>query len=303
MVSPKVHDDSQTPYVCFQYAYARNYRIAYAARDEFAGVCADFNEMAGRFLDMVNARQKDDENRRELIAGISHDLRTPLTSIKAYIEGLEAGVAATPESRARYINTIKSKAGDLEHIIAQLFLFSKLDIGSFPFRMETFDIGLALSEFVKTAGEEYRQKGLCLDLAENTRGIRVTADRVQLGNVFANILENSVKYGNKFPSAPSVGSVVSPLVGTAAPLYFLLRLMLRYAHVRWHAAGNSLSQVQAQQAGCREPCHSCGFLCGASVRGLPGALQSGPQVQNEVLPAAAQDPFFPRGEVRGPFCV
>jgi hypothetical protein len=48
MVSPKVHDDSQTPYVCFQYAYARNYRIAYAARDEFAGVCADFNEMAGR---------------------------------------------------------------------------------------------------------------------------------------------------------------------------------------------------------------------------------------------------------------
>jgi signal transduction histidine kinase len=174
-----------------------NCRIAYTARDEFAGVCADFNEMAGRLLDMVNARQKDDENRRELIAGISHDLRTPLTSIKAYVEGLGEGVAATPESRARYINIIKSKTADLEHIIAQLFLFSKLDLGNFPFRMETFDIGLALSDFVKTAGEEYKQKGLSLDLAENTRGLMVNADSVQLGNVFANILENSVKYGSK----------------------------------------------------------------------------------------------------------
>jgi signal transduction histidine kinase len=174
-----------------------NYRIAYAARDEFAGVCADFNEMAGRLLDMVHARQRDDENRRELIAGISHDLRTPLTSIKAYIEGLEAGVAATPQSRMRYIDTIKSKTADLEHIIAQLFLFSKLDLGNFPFRMETFDIGLALWEFVKTAAEEYKQKGLSLELAENTRGLMVNADSVQLGNVFANILENSVKYGNK----------------------------------------------------------------------------------------------------------
>jgi signal transduction histidine kinase len=174
-----------------------NYRISYAGDDEFAGVCADFNEMAGRLLDMVHARQKDDENRRELIAGISHDLRTPLTSIKAYIEGLGEGVSATPESRERYVNIIKSKTEDLEHIIAQLFLFSKLDLGNFPFKMETFDIGGMLADFVKTAAEEYSQKGLAIDLAENTGGVMINADRVQLGNVFTNILENSVKYGNK----------------------------------------------------------------------------------------------------------
>ena len=74
-----------------------DYRIEYSGKDEYAQVVSDFNEMAVRLLEMVNARKKDDENRRELVAGISHDLRTSLTSIKAYVEGLEKGVATTPQ--------------------------------------------------------------------------------------------------------------------------------------------------------------------------------------------------------------
>ncbi|MDR2156943.1 MAG: HAMP domain-containing protein, partial [Clostridiales Family XIII bacterium] len=62
------------------------YRIEYQNNDEFAAVCSDFNEMAARLLDMVNQRQKDEQNQKELIAGISHDLRTPLTSIKSYVK-------------------------------------------------------------------------------------------------------------------------------------------------------------------------------------------------------------------------
>lgn len=174
-----------------------DYRIEYARKDEFAAVCNDFNEMAERLLVMVNARQKDEENRKELIAGISHDLRTPLTSIKTYIEGIELGLASTPQTQKRYFDTIKSKTKDLEHIINQLFLFSKLDTGEFPMLTERLDIGRWLADYVKSVSEEYAGRGLTVSLLENARGVTVNADGVQLGNVITNILENSLKYGNK----------------------------------------------------------------------------------------------------------
>lgn len=174
-----------------------NHHIEYAGKDEFAGICSDFNEMAKRLLDSVNARQKDDANRKELIAGISHDLRTPLTSIKAYVEGIEKGVAGTPETQKRYLDIIRNKTEDLEHIVNQLFLFSKLDIGEFPFYLEQVDIGKELSNMVAAVFEEYEKKGLTVTLTQNVQNIYVQADIVQLRNAVTNVLENSVKYKNK----------------------------------------------------------------------------------------------------------
>ncbi|MBV7274021.1 sensor histidine kinase [Clostridium thailandense] len=171
-----------------------DYHIEYDGKDEFAGVCSDFNEMAQRLLDSVNARQKDEANRKELIAGISHDLRTPLTSIKAYVEGIEKGVASTPETQKRYLDTIKNKTNDLEHIVNQLFLFSKLDIGEFPFYLERINIGKEMSNMVASLSEEYQRKGLGIELAQNVENIYVQVDIVQLRNAVINILENSVKY-------------------------------------------------------------------------------------------------------------
>ncbi len=174
-----------------------DYHIDYTEKDEFEGICSDFNEMAQRLLDSVNARQKDEANRKELIAGISHDLRTPLTSIKAYVEGLETGVASTPEIQKRYLETIKNKTIDLEHIVSQLFLFSKLDIGEFPLYLENVEIGKELSNMVSNLSEEYEKKGLIITLIQNMENIFVKADIVQLRNAIINVLENSVKYKNK----------------------------------------------------------------------------------------------------------
>ena len=173
-----------------------DYNIEYNEKDEFEGICSDFNEMAQRLLDSVNARQKDEANRKELIAGISHDLRTPLTSIKAYVEGLDTGVASTPEIQKRYLDTIKNKTVDLEHIVSQLFLFSKLDIGEFPLYLEKVDIGKELSNMIVNLKEEYEKKGLIITLIKNVKDIYVQADIVQLRNAVINILENSVKYKN-----------------------------------------------------------------------------------------------------------
>jgi len=173
------------------------FRIAYAENDEFSQVCGDFNEMAARLLESVEARRKDERSRKELIAGISHDLRTPLTSIKAYVEGLEQGVAATQEARTRYINTIKNKARDLEHIIDSLFLFAKLDTGEFPCNMERVDLTHTISEIVDGLKEEYSNRGLDISLIHLGIHLYVNIDVAQMRSIVINIFENSVKYKNK----------------------------------------------------------------------------------------------------------
>lgn len=174
-----------------------SYRIQYDNNDEFKTVCSDFNEMAVQLSDMVNARQKDNESRKELIAGISHDLRTPLTSIKAYLEGLEQRVASTPEAQKRYIDIIKGEANDMEHIINQLFQFSKLDTGEFPFLLKPADIGKELNELIEVNEKKYKEQGLEIYLSENVENVYVEIDAVQFRNVIYNILGNSGKYKNK----------------------------------------------------------------------------------------------------------
>ncbi|GHV94896.1 hypothetical protein AGMMS50293_12160 [Spirochaetia bacterium] len=140
--------------------------------------------------------EKYENNRRELLAGISHDLRTPLTSIKAYLEGIETGVASTPEKQHKYFSTIKSKTNDLEHIINQLFLFSKLDIGEYPVNMQKINVGRTLTEMLGELADEYGRRGLVIKQEQNVDNIFVNADYIQLRNVIINILENSVKYKN-----------------------------------------------------------------------------------------------------------
>jgi signal transduction histidine kinase len=129
-----------------------------------------------------------------LIAGISHDLRTPLTAIKAYLEGLDKGVATTPEGRRHYLDTIRAKADDLEHIISQLFLFTKLDLGEFPLRLERVEVGQALREFVASVESEYAAKGLTVRLATPPNALWADLDIAQFRNVLHNILVNSAAY-------------------------------------------------------------------------------------------------------------
>ncbi|MDO5149276.1 MAG: ATP-binding protein [Oscillospiraceae bacterium] len=171
-----------------------DYRITYSGKDEFQTVCEAFNDMAARLKESVEITQKNDQNRKELIAGISHDLRTPLTSIKAYIEGLLEGVAATPQMQQKYMKTILAKANDIDRMVDKLFLFSKLDLGNCPFYPEKLNIGQEILSVITSNEKEYREKGmqiLCKDISQD---MEVYADPVQLRSAITNILENSLKY-------------------------------------------------------------------------------------------------------------
>lgn len=172
------------------------YRMSYEKDDEFAPVCDDFNAMASRLEASEQARARDERSRRELIAGISHDLRTPLTSIKAYVEGIRHGVAATEEARDRYLATIEHKSDDLEHIIDMLFLFSKEDTGELQYDLERLPLGALVSEAVASLRDEYRQRGVDIEttFADESDEACAVVDAVRSRSVIANVVSNSVKY-------------------------------------------------------------------------------------------------------------
>ena len=170
------------------------YRIGSQNNDEFRPICDAFDEMAAKLETSTLQRKKDEVNRRELIAGISHDLRTPLTSIKGYIEGIEKGVASDDQTREKYFAIIKNKTADLEHIIEQLFLFSKLDMDEFPLASQCVDFAAVVSDMTEEFIAEYLSRGLTIKLDGIPKNIFVNIDVLMFRNVLINILENSVKY-------------------------------------------------------------------------------------------------------------
>jgi len=181
-----------------------DYRIIYGENDEFRQICDDFNGMAEHLRDSIEQIQKNERNRKELLTSISHDLRSPLTSIKAFVEGLQDGVAATPEARREYLAVIHQKADDIISMVSQLFMYSKMDMGNYPASPERLDIGKELADFIAASREEYRAGGLTVEMADIPADSYVFADPVQLRSVFSNILSNSAKYKIKDMAAATI---------------------------------------------------------------------------------------------------
>ena len=172
------------------------YRISYSRADEFKPACDAFNEMGARLKASVEKTRREEESRKELLAGISHDLRSPLTSIKAYVEGLLDGIAKTPEEQQRYLKTIQRKAEDIDRMVNQIFIFSKLEMDEYPLDLVETRLDVEIAELLQTAAAEYEAKGLeirCTALTPYT----VSIDKAQFERIIKNILDNSAKYKTK----------------------------------------------------------------------------------------------------------
>lgn len=197
-------------------------KLIYDGKDEFAPICEDFNDMARRLEESVTLIQKQEQNRKELLAGISHDLRSPLTSIKAYAEGLQDGIATTPELQAKYVRMIQTKADEMEHMISNLFTFSKMDLEEYPSYPEKMDLGEHLTMFIRNESESYKNKGLILHCEAIESGTMIWADPFQIRNIIANIADNSVKYkvhetGNLYISCQNQADTVELILQDDGP--------------------------------------------------------------------------------------
>ncbi len=172
------------------------FRLPDDREDEFSAVRADFNATAQRLQQLVEQERQSEKSRQELLAGISHDLRSPLTSIRAYAEGLLDGVAQSEEARTQYLTIIRDKTRDIQGLVNKLFLFSRMDLGRNEDHPEPVSLREELSGLLEVLTPEYREKGLTIvaQLPENAPA-RVLADPETLRRVAGNIVENSAKYG------------------------------------------------------------------------------------------------------------
>jgi histidine kinase len=175
-----------------------NVPIKPMSKDELGQLAQGFDEMRMRLKESIEKQLAYEENRKELIANISHDLKTPITTIKGYVEGIRDGVANSPEKIDRYIQTVYAKSIDLDHMIDELFLYSKLDLQRQPFHFEKFYFNDYLEDFVEELRFDLEEKNVGIEFnIENNGSYFIKGDREHLKRVINNIVDNSLKYNDK----------------------------------------------------------------------------------------------------------
>lgn len=165
------------------------------SNDEIGELCTDFDSMREHIKDLLAENHRHEVDTRDLIVNISHDLKTPLTAIKGYAEGLLAGVARTPEKQEKYVRTIYTKAGDMTTLIDELSTYAKIDTNSIPYNFLNINIydyfEHAISE-IRTDMELQNMDLAFFPYADRT--VEVISDPEQLRRVVNNIISNALKY-------------------------------------------------------------------------------------------------------------
>ncbi|KUO65199.1 MAG: hypothetical protein APF84_08685 [Gracilibacter sp. BRH_c7a] len=170
--------------------------VVYTGKDEFASVCTAFNHMQEHLLKEREKTAAYERARTDLIAGISHDLRTPLTSVKGYIKGLRDGVANTPEKQEQYLTIAYKKACDMDVLLQKLFYFSSLETGNLPLSLDREDLGGFVRRFAENIRDELDYKNIKMTVDTTSVPHPVMIDTEQMHRVLLNLVENAIKYAN-----------------------------------------------------------------------------------------------------------
>lgn len=167
-------------------------------KDEFSQLCQDFEEMRKRLKESTEEKILMDKENKELISNISHDLKTPITAVKGYVEGIMDGVADTPEKMNRYVRTIYNKTNEMDHLINELTFYSKIDTNRIPYTFSKLNVEDYFSDCAEELGLEMETKGIELVYANYVeKGVQVIADGEQIRRVIHNIVSNAIKYMEK----------------------------------------------------------------------------------------------------------
>ncbi|GGH19779.1 sensor histidine kinase [Paenibacillus segetis] len=175
-----------------------DFQVQVSGKDELGQLGMAFEEMRSKLQESIVLQQQYETNRKELITNISHDLKTPITAIKGYVDGILEGVANSPEKREKYMRTIATKTGELDRLIDELFLYSKLDMQKLSFSFESVSILPFLKDWAEELIIELEKKDvkLAMNLDEGEHA-RVSVDRDSFKRVLGNVIQNSLKYMDK----------------------------------------------------------------------------------------------------------
>ena len=158
----------------------------------------NYEDMRLRLKENAEEKIQREKQNRELISNISHDLKTPITAIKGYSEGIIDGIADTPEKMDRYVKTIYNKANDMEKLINELTVYSGIDNNRIPYHFHKILVGEYFRDCIEEVGMDLENKNFKLDYVNLVSlDTMIIADPEQLKRVVNNIISNSVKYMDK----------------------------------------------------------------------------------------------------------
>ncbi len=175
-----------------------DFTIEREGSDEISELCASFEEMRKRLKESFEQQIAGEQENRELIRNIAHDLKTPITAVKGYSEGLLDGVANTPEKQEKYLRTINSKANEMDALLNELTLYSKIDTNRIPYNFNKLNVAEYFNDCIEEVGMDLETKQIGLayfNYVDND--VMIIADPEQLKRVIHNIIGNSVKYMDK----------------------------------------------------------------------------------------------------------
>lgn len=174
------------------------YKMKIKSYNEVGNVVFAYEKMRQELKKSIQRQIQIENNRKELISSISHDLKTPITSIKGYVEGILDGVANTEEKKQRYLDVIHQKSLDMDRLIDDLFLFSKLDLHKMPFEFEAVNMAPWTKEIVEQVALDHRELATVEFEYENLSDSLpvISMDPIQIKRVIQNLVQNSVKYNH-----------------------------------------------------------------------------------------------------------
>ena len=167
--------------------------IRYVGDAEFEDVCITFNHMQEHILREQEKNRKYEKARTDMIAGISHDMRTPLTAIRGTIKGLMDGIAATPEMQEKFLQAAYRRTGDMDGLLNQLFYVSKIETGNMPLSVQKIEIADFIRNYVNGKQELLDKEKEQMQAETGDIHLDVDADPEQLQRIFDNLEEEGIE--------------------------------------------------------------------------------------------------------------
>jgi len=175
-----------------------DFTIDYDEPDEMGDLCRNFEDMRKRLKESTEEKMAAEKENRALISNIAHDLKTPITAVKGYSEGILDGVADTPEKQERYIRTIYNKANEMDRLLNELTLYSKIDTNRIPYNFKKINVSDYFNDCIEEIGLDLETRGIGLTYFNYAdENIVIIADPEQLMRVVNNIVTNAIKYMDK----------------------------------------------------------------------------------------------------------
>lgn len=170
-------------------------RVDYTPGNEIGLLVTSFNEMALKLKESERIKSEYEENRKALIINISHDLKTPITSLQGYVEAVLDGDMPL-ENKSKYLQIIHRNIIYINRLIDDLFLFSKLDLQKLNFQFELVHIGAFMNDLTEEFRLELEEKQVRLIFTDKMeQDLPVSLDRKRMHQAFKNIIGNALKYG------------------------------------------------------------------------------------------------------------